>query len=236
MSIEDKPVSRRRRKTEATRETILEAARTVLASDGPEALSLSKVAHLAGINRGTAYQHFQTRDDLIKATVASVSELLSSRVFGGLGIDADGRVKNIEQRPIYEVISKLVDFAVENPALGRIWLFETLSSGNPGEDIFFRQFKEGTRGLAESNLSQSGIDIEALSVLMLAGYFLWPEWVRAHAKTDEERSAMAARMRHEVLRLFLHGVLKPDKFPQLEDLLAEASAFTASREQAIESL
>lgn len=223
MNIEERPVSRRRRKTEATRETILEAARTVLASDGPEALSLSKVAHLAGINRGTAYQHFQTREELIKATVASVSELLSNRVFGGLGIDADGRLRDIEQRPIYEVITKLVDFAVENPALGRIWLFETLSSSNPGEDLFFRQFKEGTRGLAESRLSQDGIDVEALSVLMLAGYFLWPEWVRAHANTDEERHTMAARMRHEVLRLFLHGVLKSEEFPQLEQLLKNST-------------
>lgn len=221
MSTAEKPVSRRRRKTEATRETILEAARTVLASDGPEALSLSKVAHLAGINRGTAYQHFQTREDLIKAAVASVSDLLSQRVFGGLGVDEDGRVQSIEQRPIYEVIAKLVDFAVENPALGRIWLYETLSSGNPGADIFFRQFKEGTRGLAASELSQNGIDVEALSVLMLAGYFLWPEWVRAHAETEEERHAMATRMRNEVLRLFLYGVLKPEKFPQLKELLNE---------------
>ncbi|WP_372799532.1 TetR/AcrR family transcriptional regulator [Litorivivens sp.] len=49
----------RRRDKAATREAILEAARTVLASDGPDALSLSKVANLADINRGTAYQHLK---------------------------------------------------------------------------------------------------------------------------------------------------------------------------------
>src|SRR5438309_1767095 len=49
---------RRPRDPEGTREAILEAARTRLAADGPEGLSLSEVAHLAGVNRGTAYQHF----------------------------------------------------------------------------------------------------------------------------------------------------------------------------------
>ena len=67
---------RRRRDPERTREAILEAARTRLAKDGPEGLSLSEVAHLAGVNRGTAYQHFETRDKLIKATAQWVSDKL----------------------------------------------------------------------------------------------------------------------------------------------------------------
>lgn len=210
---------RRKIVKEATRETILAAARTVLASDGPEALSLSKVAHLAGVNRGTAYQHFQTREDLIKATVAWVGEHLSSTIFGE-GIE-NSRAKLKEERPLYDAIAKLVDFAVANPALCRIWLFEVLSSPNPGEDLFFRQFKLTTQQMVDSPYSQDGIDVEALSVIILAGYFLWPEWVRAHANTDTEREAMAGRMRREVLRLFLHGVLKADEFPQLQELLAK---------------
>ena len=45
---------RRARNPVATREAILAAARTILAKDGQEALSLSKVAVLAKVNRGTA--------------------------------------------------------------------------------------------------------------------------------------------------------------------------------------
>lgn len=214
-------MARRSITTEATRESILAAARTVLASDGPEALSLTKVAHLAGVNRGTAYQHFQTREELIKATVAWVSKHLSTTVFGSVDADESGQLRAIEARPVYEMIAGLVDFAVENPALGRIWLFEVLASDNPGEDLFFRQFKQTTQQLAESEYSQAGIDVEALSVIMLAGYFLWPEWVHAHSKTDGERRIMVERMRREVLRLFMRGVLKAEKFPHLEELLAE---------------
>ena len=201
----------RRRDKAATREAILEAARTVLASDGPDALSLTKVANLAGITRGTAYQHFETREDLIKATVQWVSDHLSNTIFGEVGVDETGHWEGgADDRPLYEVVEGLVDFAVDNPALCRIWLFEVLASDNPGEDKFFRQFKDSTKEMAESEVAQSSIDAEALSVLMLAGYFLWPVWVDSHAKTKKERENMKTRMRREVLRLCLHGVVKPD--------------------------
>jgi AcrR family transcriptional regulator len=208
---------RRRRNPEATREEILAAARTVLASDGPDGLSLSKVAHLAGVNRGTAYQHFETREDLVKATVAWVSEYLSTTVFGQA--DEAGNPPDPSLRPVYQVITTLVDFAVENPELGRIWLFEILSSENPGDDRFFKQFMTATESLARSELSEEGIDAEVLSVMMLAGYFLWPVWVRGRAKTKKERQVMSQRMRREVLRLSLHGTLRAHAVPQLQKLL-----------------
>lgn len=211
----------RRRNKVATREAILEAARTVLASDGPDALSLSKVAHLAGINRGTAYQHFETREELIKATVEWVSEHLSNTVFGTSGVDESGHWEGGGERPVYDIVAGLVDFAVDNPALCRIWLFEVLASKNPGEDRFFRQFKESTREMAESEFAQEDIDAEALSVLMLAGYFLWPVWVDSHARTKKDREKMAARMRREVLRLCLHGVFKAQEFPHLREVLRD---------------
>jgi len=216
---------RRRRDPEATREAILAAAVTVLASDGRDALSLSKVAHLAGINRGTAYQHFATREALIKATVRRVSEQLSDTLFGPR--DDSGKVADARQRPIYEFITAIVDFAVENPELGRIWLFEVLASDNPGDDVFFRRFEQDTIELAGSEFGADGIDAEALSVMMLGGYFLWPVWVRARARTKKERLAMAQRMRREVLRLCLHGIFRPEKFPHLQELLESMRVETA---------
>lgn len=210
----------RRRNKAATREEILAAARSVLASDGPDALSLSKVAHLAGVNRGTAYQHFETREELIKATVASVSEQLSEAMFADTGVDSEGHWQGEStERPVYDVIGRVVNFAVENPALCRIWLFEVLSSDNPSDDLFFRQFKDSTEELVESEDGQDNVDAEALSVIMLAGYFLWPVWVDAHAKNDQQRDAMSKRMLREVLRLNLHGVLRKERFPQLQQLM-----------------
>jgi AcrR family transcriptional regulator len=209
--------ARKRRNPQATREDILAAARTVLASDGPDGLSLSKVAHLAGVNRGTAYQHFETRQDLIKATVAWVSDHLSDTVFSGTNRDTD--LSSLDRASDYGFITGLVDFAVDNPELGRIWLYEILASDNPGDDRFFKQFMEATQAMADSKFSEDGIDAEVLSVVVLAGYFLWPVWMRGRARSGKERQAMALRMRREMLRLSLHGTLREEAFPELQKLL-----------------
>ena len=118
-----------------------------------------------------------------------------------------------------DYIAGLADFAVENPELGRIWLFEILSCDNPHDDVFFKQFLESTEALANSEFSEEGIDAEALSVMILAGYFLWPVWVRARARSKKERQAMSLRMRREFLRLSLHGTLRAEEFPELQQLL-----------------
>ena len=73
---------RRVRNTTATRAAILEAARTLLAKDGPDGVSLSEVAKLAGVNRGTADQHFATREAVLEAAVAEVSAEMFRAVFG----------------------------------------------------------------------------------------------------------------------------------------------------------
>ncbi|MBB3048052.1 AcrR family transcriptional regulator [Litorivivens lipolytica] len=180
----------------------------MLAADGPDALSLSKVANLAGVNRGTAYQHFETRADLIDATVEWVSDHLASTIFGEIEAAATNfGEKEMGENPLFSAVDGLVNFAVDNPALCRIWLFEVLASRNPGEDKFFRQFKQSIQQVAESELAQPSIDVEALSVILLAGYFLWPVWVGSQAKSKKEREHMKSRMRREVLRLCLHGVV-----------------------------
>src|ERR1700756_4856569 len=108
--------TRRPRDPEATREAILEAARTRLAVTGPEGLSLSEVAHLAGVNRGTAYQHFETREKLIKATAEWVSDKLFRAMFGDPATIGERRV---EEADVSELMDRLANFAMDNPELCR---------------------------------------------------------------------------------------------------------------------
>lgn len=203
---------RRRRDPEGTREAILEAARGVLAQDGKEGLSVAQVAQIAGVNRGTAYQHFQTREQLIEATAAWVSEKLHQSTFSDPGVRAETPASvNVEK-----VITELTEFAMENPELGRVWLYELLSSKRPAGDTFWRQYKENMERFAKSEFARPGIDVEVHSVVMLAGTFLWPVWVRAHARTTKERKEMTERFTREMLRLALQGTLRPEKFPELD--------------------
>lgn len=213
------PRPRRKRNPESTRNSILEAAKTILARDGAEGLSVSSVAKLAGINRGTAYQHFQVKEDLVRATLDWVSHQLLDAVFEGGDLDgerpADLPEPNLEHLP--DVINgmasfnlRLAEYAIENPDIGRIWLYDVLSRKNPREDVFYRRFEQALRGLASSDAGEQDMDSEVLSVLMLTGYFLWPVWVRSHAKTKKERKVMAQRYAGEVMRLSMHGVLRTD--------------------------
>jgi AcrR family transcriptional regulator len=205
--------ARRKRDPERTREAILEAAREVLAQDGKEGLSVAQVAQRAGVNRGTAYQHFQTREQLIEATAAWVSDKLHRAVFGDPAVSLDRPVKSADIEAVNEYLAA---FAMENPELGRIWLFELLSSSRPDRDPFWRQYASRFERFAKTEAAQPGLDIEVLSVLFLAGHFLWPVWARAHARSAKERQQMMQRFTREVLRLNLHGTLRAEKFADLD--------------------
>lgn len=207
---------RRRRDPEGTRNAILDAAQTILAQDGAEALSVSRVANLAGVNRGTAYQHFMAKEDLIKATMERVSHQLLEAVFEETGADGPKNDSGLEPdlQHLPDVIKRMAGFTtrmamftVENPDISRIWLFDLLSKKDPKEDVFYKRFLAAIERLARSDVSEPDIDTEALAVLMLSGFFLWPVWVDAHAKTKKMRIQMAQRFSNEVLRLTLHGFL-----------------------------
>lgn len=215
---EDMPEKRNRRKRdpERTHEAILEAAREVLAQDGKEGVSVVEVARRAGVNRGTAYQHFQTREQLIEATAAWVSDKLYRAVFGDPALQRGQREQPVEAADVEAVNENLATFAMENPELGRIWLFEVLSSNQPANDPFWRHYESTFKRFAKTELAQPGIDVEVLSVLLISGAFIWPVWVRAHARSAKERQQMMKRYTREILRLTLHGTLRPEKYPDLD--------------------
>jgi AcrR family transcriptional regulator len=213
--------TRRKRDPERTREAILEAAREVLAKDGKEGVSVVQVARRAGVNRGTAYQHFQTREQLIEATASWVSDKLYAAVFGDPALDRGQREQPVDSTDVEAVNDNLATFAMENPELGRIWLFEVLSSKLPANDPFWRHYESTFKRFAKSALAQPGIDVEVVSVLLLSGAFIWPVWVRAQARTAKERQQMMKRYTREILRLTLHGTLRPEKYPELEARVSE---------------
>ena len=202
---------RRPRDPEATREAILEAARTLLATDGPEGLSLSEVAHLAGVNRGTAYQHFETREKLIKTTSDWVSDKLFRAAFGDPATVADRRL----EQDIPELTDRMANFAMDNPELCRVWLLQLLSSPDPSADPFWQEYEGSIARFAETELAEPGLDSEVLAVTILSGTFLWPVWAHSRAANAGERRQLAHRFVQECLRLSMYGSLRVEKFPDI---------------------
>lgn len=210
---------RRARDPEATRADILDAALTLLSKEGPEAISLSAVATLAGVNRGTAYQHFETRENLVAATLELVSERMFRAVFGDPALIGERNVKEVD---MVETTESLATFAMENPDLCRIWLLQLLTLPDPTQDPFWREYAGSIERFAQTELAQPGIDETVFSVLTLAGNFLWPVWARSHSRDAEGRKALAQRFSREMLRLSLHGSLVEENNPAVAKRLADS--------------
>lgn len=204
--------ARRRQDPERTRIAILEAACELLAKDGPEGLSVSQVAQLAGVNRGTAYQHFQTREQLMEATTTWVSEKLRRAVFGDTRPATTAATIDDAQG----VAQRMAAFAMENPSLGRVWLFEVLGSRRPTSDPFWSQFRTALESFASSDQAQPGIDVDVHTVVVLIGTLLWPVFVRADCRSAKDRRQLVERFSSEMLRLSLQGTMRPDRFPELD--------------------
>lgn len=208
---------RRPRDPEATREAILEAASTLIARAGAEAVSLSEVAHLAGVNRGTAYQHFETREKLLRATVEWVSDNMFRAVFGDPETIGERRVEEVDAADMTE---RLARFAMDNPELCRIWLLQVLASSDPSADPFWREYLGSLERFAASDMARPGVDAEALAVMNLSGAFLWPVWARAHAEDERGRAELAKRFADECLRLSLYGSMRAEAYPGIAARLA----------------
>jgi AcrR family transcriptional regulator len=203
---------RRTRDPAATRETILEAAASLLAKDGMEGISLSAVAHLAAVNRGTAYQHFATREKLIEATLEWVSARMHRAVFGK-GINGDAAP--VKDADVTGLTDRLAAFAMESPELCRVWLQQVLASPDPSQDAFWREYSGRFARFAATGQAEAGIDVEAVSVTNLAGMFFWPIFVRAHAASSKERGELTRRYAQEVLRFSLYGTMRAEAFPEI---------------------
>ncbi len=201
-----------KRDPQATRELILKAARELMSREGAEGLSVAEVARHAGVNRGTAYHHFQTREQLIDAVTDWVSDSLHRAVLDNIIFASHQAAEAVN---VEAVIGQLAEFAMRNPELGRVWLYELLNSRQPANDKFWRTYRTMMERFAESDEAQPGIDVDVHSIVMLAGTFLWPVWVHAHARTAKERQEMTERFTREIVRLTLHGTLRPEKFAAL---------------------
>ena len=212
---------RRVRDPAATRETILEAASFLLAKDGPEGVSLSAVAHLATVNRGTAYQHFETREKLIEATIQWVSDKLFRAVFGDPETIGERQVERVD---VAALTDRLCAFAMDNPEICRVWLQQVLASSDPSQDPFWREYCGSLRRFAATDLAEPGIDAEVLSVVNLAGVFFWPILARAHAAGESERDELSRRFSHEILRLSMYGTMRATAFPEVAQRLRVEAA------------
>lgn len=205
-------VRRGRRWQGSARDAVLDAARSVVAERGPEALTVSEVAHRAGMNRGTAYQYFRTREHLLDA----VKEWFATE-FDRM-MSAGG--------PMGARMDSLMEFLSEHRELARLWLYGLL--GNGGDEGYdgWQRFLGVVRALADSERAQEGVDAEMLARILVSATMIWTLWAPKLVGPDEDAQVLTERFNRELKRLLLFGFLRAEHWP---DLVHSLNASTPSR-------
>ncbi len=197
----------RRRNPIATREDILNAARELAAERGPEAMTISEVAHRAGVNRGTLYQHFRGRDELADAVMVSFTDELTAML--------------TSESPVGERIDLFLSFFADHPEFVRLWTFDLLNNGDASPSASWSAFIETLDGLAESERGAPGIDTESLGRILIGAPLFWALWVQKAAPNPEDRRSAVERFSAEMKRMLLFGVMNPDHYPVMAAEVAD---------------
>ncbi len=185
-----------------TRRAILDATKELIAQEGSEAVSVSGVARLAGVNRGTAYLHFGDREELLRATMQSVGEELSEAISTATSNLAAWQT---DDDSIMEAISLALH---DNVQLSRIWLSEMLFGDGVQKDELWNAWLGGVRALYESDNVTDDFDDEVLAVIGLAASFMWPIITKAEKMSKAKREKSARRFAHAFDQVVLQGILK----------------------------
>jgi AcrR family transcriptional regulator len=195
-----------RREPGVTHGAILDAAERLMAERGPEGLTVSEVAHRAGVNRTTAYQHFRTREQVVAAVIGR----LSANV--GRVLEAD--------LSLGDRVDHMVKLHLDRPEIARLWLFQMLSETPLPKDESWERFLGGMRTLAASERTQNGIDAEMLGYILLGATLVWSLLARRGAGGTEGAAQATERFTRELKRLLAFGVLRPADWPDFVGSLA----------------
>jgi len=213
--------SRRARDPLATKEAILLATQSRLATTGPEGVSLVDIAQLAKVNRSTVYEHFKSRENLIDRTRAWISHKLYRAVFANLTRLGERPFETIDQLVLNE---RLATFAMDNPEACRVWLMQVVSLADPDEDPFWSEYAGAVARFSKTECAQDNIDPEVLAFIMLSSAFLWPMFVSNRRKGARQLRMEAHRYLHEIMRMGLYGIIRPECFPDVVRQVEEWNA------------
>lgn len=198
----EQPERRRSLRSDAksSRKTLLTAACELFAERGPEALTVVAVAKRAGLNRSTAYQHFENRQKLVQAVAGVFAE--------------EVREMFREPRSFGEQVDFFVHYFEDRPDIARLWMFQLLTEQG-ATAAGWSDYVGSLERLAEGPRSQPGIDAEMLGVIGMASALVWSLMARQRSDSGAGARAETDRFARELKRLFLFGALRPEEWPEL---------------------
>ncbi|HEY9033093.1 MAG TPA: TetR/AcrR family transcriptional regulator, partial [Pseudomonadales bacterium] len=123
-------------KRERTRQAILNAAMQIIASKGLEAASIDELMQQAGMARGTFYNYFQSREDVLNAVVEQIRDHLHEQIEARIPASVSAP-ETIVACMMYGVLQ----YSLDHPCIG--WVLVRLGGDNDWfapYDVDSRQF------------------------------------------------------------------------------------------------
>lgn len=120
------------------RERILASMAEVVAKRGYQGTTVEHIVKRAGVSRATFYEKFQNREDCLLATVDAAAEEIGRRVTEAAISETDWPSR------IRAGIAAFLDFVVENPALARTVLVESVTAG----PVATERYEQAMRGFS----------------------------------------------------------------------------------------
>lgn len=128
-------------KRERTRNAIIQAAMLIIADKGLLGTSIDELMELTGMARGTFYNYFQTREELLDTVIEKVRDDIHEFIFQNLP-------ENIPTNAVVAcVMYGIMRYSLEHPCFGRVLV-------RLGTDIdFFRPPNEDDHRFMRSNIA-----------------------------------------------------------------------------------
>lgn len=150
-----------RRKSAQTRQNIIDAAYTLFYQSGFMRTGVDAVADAAGVTKRTLYQHFGSKDELIKVVLAHQHQLAIDRI----RLWADS-IKGKPDQMVKTIFDKLIQWASETGWQGSGFTRAAVEfadlPGHPAREAARRQKEEVERVLKEKFDTQNLKDTELL--------------------------------------------------------------------------
>lgn len=196
----------REEQREQIRYSLLQAGMELIGERGLAETTIEEITSRAGVAKGTFYNYFRTKADLVRAAVTARQESWRSE------LQRLNRTHPSVRDRLHEVSRRFAEWVTANPEIAWVWSLERLRRlGAAGADEppgVFHQILAGVFGLAqESGEVRPDRSVEELALdyqgIVLVHFGRW--YAQMQAGGDQADLALALR---QAVDTYLHGALK----------------------------
>lgn len=194
----------RQKKQQVTRRKLIEAASVEFAEAGYAQTNISRISESAGFGKGTVYNYFRSKHELLLAVVEHAMELLIEEIKGEIA-DLDDPVERVKR-------AMQVDFRFmgKNEALSKVIVREGFAADPQRQKEFFEALSSASGFFVElleqgkdEGLFRSDLDSAWATVLAdgMVAYMLLARWALEGAQISYEQMAELTT------KCFVEGIL-----------------------------